>query len=391
MNLTDDLLRSALRETGGEIPSDRVPALDLATRRNESATSRRVSRPRTRWLTAAAAAVAVVAVIAVSAVLAGRDFGRPGSSDGPAAGIGPLPRYFADLETGRGCRPNCLVIHDARTGAVLATATASSRQPYGPISTAANDTTFVVATANLTAGGWGGGFLLARFDSVRHTITFRKLPIPPLSDVVYGFAVSPDGRELAVAVNDPVRQLRLYSVATGAVKVWTTTGIVDSEYGQEGLSWANDSLLAFDWGRPHDDRAEAGQQGIRLLDTSAPPGDLLAASRLAVSQDQASGYVLQGRFAMTNNGTAIASAVERWQGAVNSQYEVFSARTGRVIRTFLPSTQRGESLWWANSAGTLFVGSVPASGPDPTPLEWISGSAHTPVRGLQGGPLFVAF
>jgi hypothetical protein len=403
MNLTDELLRAGLREIGREIPARGVPALDLSAARAASSASARVRNPRSRsgWLTAVAAALAVVAVIALSALFAtAGPARRSGPESAPPSGpvstipvIGTVPRYYAVLTPIHGVEPICLVIHNAETGATVATAVPPRHFNYVALTAAADDTTFVISALNLTAKSVGGlvarpvTLFLARFDPASKTVTLHRLPIPVLSmPGVAGIALSPDGSKLAVAlaVNPasahPSGALRLYSLTTGAVKTWRTPGQVDYS-GEQGLSWGPGGDLGF-----------LTYEGIWVLNTNAPAGNLLAASKLAVSENQPRGYSLQGPFALVDNGTEVISVVERVHSAawsVISKYEVFSAKTGRVIRSFLPTSQYSESVWWANPAGTVVVGTIPEARGNPvSPLEWIRGSRHEPVKGAPAAADF---
>jgi len=387
MNLTDELLRSALDETADEIEADRVPPLRLTVGRAPSSASLHMARLRCRWLTAAAAAATVVAVIAGSTVLAARGSGRPSPSREPAAvGIGPLPRFYAVILSTP--PTSLLAIHNARTGATLATAKLAPGETNDLITAAADDTTFVIGQQR-QAGPMA--FLLARFDPARNSLTLRRLTLVQTSgDAPEFIALSPDGTQLAAAVDfgglkPRPSEIRIYSLATGAVKMWTTPA---DPAPLQGLSWASDRSLGFDF--VSSDGRRPG--GIWLLTTSAPAGDLLADSRLVVRQGQPGRITVEGTFAMINNGAAVVTIVLLAHQRVYSRFEVLSTRTGRVIRTFLPSTLTGgeEGLYWSNSTGTVLAGFAPYTGPHPNwlgPLEWISGSRHTPVK-RAGIPAF---
>jgi hypothetical protein len=215
-----------------------------------------VIRLQSRWLTAVTAAAAVLAMIAASALLAAEPSGRPAAPATPA-GIGPLPPYYAELGNCRGNAnvPRCVFIRNAWTGAVLASAGPPRRNFLDlEITAAADDTMFVIGAVSLKSSlRQPTSFFLARFDPASKTITMRALSIPSLP--ASAIALSPDGRELAVVVptyTDGLitsSALRLYSLATGAVRVWTALGIVDSAQGDQGLSWGPGGILAYYWSR----------------------------------------------------------------------------------------------------------------------------------------------
>jgi hypothetical protein len=401
MNLTDDLLRHALRETASEIPANRVPAIDLTASRAAGHSSHHVLLSRSRWLTAVAAAAAVAAVIAGSAVLAAGNFGRPRPSRVPPLTFSGQPRFYAVLGAAHGSQPSSLIIRDVRTGATLATARPPEHWSYVKVTAAANDTTFVIGAVRMQAvsSTLAGltSFFLARFDPARGRLTVRALPIPALTPT--GIALSPDGSALAVALRagsgdvSASGELRLYSLTTGAVKVWTTSGVVDQSSGEQGLSWGPHGILAFDWNRSA--TTDPADEGIWLLNTNAPAGSLMRASQLAARQAQPDGFVLQGAFSLIDNGTAVVSVAERalsTHGGVHSEYEVLSTSTGQVIRAFLPSAYYDEALWWASPAGNVLAGYLPQSSARSSgPAEWFSGAKHAPIEGLSEVPQDIAF
>jgi hypothetical protein len=385
-----DRVRAAAEATAHEVTPDGIPDWEDLANRTASGRERRVPvtrrHVRARWLAPVTAAAAVLAVAAgLAGGLSGTARPSPASS---AARIGPLPRYYALIVAVHGtCR---LVIHDARSGATLVTARLAPGQ-YDQITAAADDTTFVIGQQGRTGPM---SFLLARFDPARDTITVHKLPIAPVpaAEATNGIALSPDGTELAVTTrivdahddtNAP-GEIRLYSLATGAVKEWTTS----ADWGNLGLvSWGSDGILGFDFFTMNP--ADATRAGIRLLNTNAPAGNLLADSTLAVPQAQPAGYLVQGPIALIDNGAAVVTIAERSQHRkVVSRFEVLSTRTGRATRTFLPSRPGGAlSLVWASAAGTVLAGYFSSGS-----VEWISGARHTPVSGVPAsGFLAIAF
>ena len=102
---------------------------------------------------------------------------------------------------------------------------------------------------------------------------------------------------------------------------------------------------------------------------------------------------------LIDNGAAVVTVAGRAASPhrnIDSQFEVLSTRTGRVIRAFLPSSRSGgyEGLLWASSSGAVLAGYVPYTAPHPHPLgplEWIIASRHTPIKGVPQGFLPIAF
>jgi hypothetical protein len=116
-----------------------------------------------------------------------------------------------------------------------------------------------------------------------------RLPMTlPSGELMTGFALSPDGSKLAIAVepdnvsNDPnLQQVRVYTLATGAVQTWSADGTIGvGPDDARSLSWASDErTLAFFWAA-----AGAGAHtSMRLLDIGTGGGNLLADSRQAIS------------------------------------------------------------------------------------------------------------
>jgi hypothetical protein len=401
-------VHAAAEATAQEVTPDAIPDWqDFALRADsgrERGTRSSRSHGRSRWLAPVAAAVAVIAVIAVAAALAGGTSARPAPAGPAPAGIGPLPRYYATLRSSNLNWPYHLVVADARTGATLASAFPPRNYSDEGITAAANDTTFVVGTVRMVRTPVASDPMtlnLAQFNPARKTITMRPLPIPPLpGSMPVAIALSPDGRELAVVVHNVTDRmitsstLSVYSLATGAVRAWTAPGFVDSLGVGDGLSWGPGGILAFEWSRSSVPRPAAGG-GIRLLDTHGPGGNLLTASRAAVPGVQPDGQYLQGTLALIDHGSEVVSVVGNSPvgSGVVSEFEVFSTRTGRVLRAFLPSRRVEDALLWANPAGTVIAGSAPEPDGQAGPLEWISPTRQIPIKGLpaSGDFLGIAF
>ena len=103
-----------------------------------------------------------------------------------------------------------------------------------------------------------------------------------------GFALSPDGGRLALAVQPDnnkrdlgLTEVRVVTLATGATATWTANGTIGTGPDDaRSLSWTGDErTLAFTW-------TGAGpgiHTGIRVLDVTTGGGSLLADSREAVS------------------------------------------------------------------------------------------------------------
>jgi hypothetical protein len=154
MNVLEDKLRAALRETGEEIGPHSVPPLYLDQPGGRLRLPGHDDRSRWwGWVTPLAAAAAV-AVVVIASVAIGKAFGgrqQQGTSALPAG----LPKYYVALRFS-GHNTCCsmrqplmprthAVIVDTATGAVLATIAPPNRQDtFAGVTAAADDRTFVL-------------------------------------------------------------------------------------------------------------------------------------------------------------------------------------------------------------------------------------------------------
>jgi hypothetical protein len=295
MNLTEDRLRVALRETGEEIGPGRVPRLELPAGRERGAGHRESSRAGHRasgraggrWLPALAAAAAVIAIVATSVALAG------GPRPRPASPLAQLPAYYVALQQLPDCQCNPLVVNSPKgyisnpdravvrstmTGATLATIAVP--RPYGSflsVQAAGDDRTFILAAQQLTFVGLE--YPATRFYRLRvnpsappgHRAVLTALAIPPVPRgyAPGGIALSPDGRELAVISQrfpgPYTPTLRVSDLSKGTHRTWSlppaTVYIQLRLPGSPALSWAPDSRTL---------GVLCARAAIALLDTAAP-------------------------------------------------------------------------------------------------------------------------
>lgn len=337
----------------------------------------RVSPRRARFAPLAAAA-AVVAV-AITAVVLGNVIHRgnspagtaPAPADGkPVAQLvssGVIPPRFITITAGDA------VVRSTATGARLATIQPSV--PHGTIvavTAGADDRTFVLAEQKLPLRGGaalsidqGSFFLLhLRSDGTQETLT--KLPIAA-PDGVNGMALSADGTELAMAVRLAASsEVRVYTVATGAVRTWSATGsgfVGDGMLGPDdaaSISWAADGRhLLFSW-------MDGLNANERLLGTSLGGSSLMADSRLVLTIPGRAGRAVlcQGDMIITPDGSAVICPGLTDQTIFFREY---SAATGKVIRQ-LGTRAYGQINWfmldalWTNPSGSVIIGVIPAPG-----------------------------
>jgi hypothetical protein len=397
MIIAEDKLRVMLQETAQGIPPDGLPPLRLAGGRRRVRLRMSLHRWQGRFAPLAAA-VSVTAVVLVSLEFAGA-FGSSHAASQAAHGRGGpfsgLPPYYVLLTSPHpGSTAPQLQVADIRattTGKVAATVTAP--KPYDTFVSAAGaggGRTFVLAAARQKVTKVHGGtditdsavrLFRLRIGTGGHPLLTRlPIPLQPGGDL----AISPDGSKLAVG--DENTRIHVFDLATGAERTWTWPGRgrITSNAGGDGevLSWAaNDRTLAFQqW--------VGNSIDVRLLDTTAPVGDLQRASRLAVQwKDDAETYrfvhgkvsnVIFGFSAIiTPDGSKIVAATaseNQHPLASELMFTEFSAATGRPVavlgRWQLPGLYPGQiqDVEWASpSGGKLIVLAHTPGHPVPNP------------------------
>ena len=242
-----------------------------------------------------------------------------------------------------------------------------------------------------------------------------------------GFALSPDGSKLAIAVQpdnnkrEPnLTQVKVVTLATGATLTWTANGTIG--FGPDdarSLSWtANERTLAFDWTAS----GPGVHTGVWLLNLKTGGGSLLAHSREAVTlvnQGSAAATPVPGssvpviRPASTSSGqpvtpptcqedaiitpdgsaivcgaiTALNETVKPNGGGLQrgaeTAYFEYSAASGKVTRglghwTFGRVGALSVEVLWSNASGSVLIGVIPDSGGGRVGV--ISGNEFTPLR-----------
>jgi hypothetical protein len=313
MTATEDQARAAMRAIAGTVhdapPLQLAAARDLTRapgearagvhgsrrpgpRRAGGATRRgtRGGGRRRRWsvLAPVAAAVTIVAVAVSLAIIrnipnggvagpstATPTAGSPAASGATATGV---PEYYvARMQADT----PYLVVGNTFTGKTIATVGA----PAGAYLTAvygaaADDRTFIVTGYRNGPDAGTVWYLLRIAPGSAKPARLTPLPVPVRQSPSRA-ALSPSGTELAVALPGSPATLRVYSVATGALlRAWSTSasGELTAQKVPPGsrqftatvLRWSPDgSQLAFAW----------NASTIRVLDPSAPDGDLITSSR----------------------------------------------------------------------------------------------------------------
>jgi hypothetical protein len=410
MSTTEDRARAAMLAIAGTVYD--APPLRLPRSHAGSRARRFRWRP---WLVPLAAAAAVAAVgIALVIVRTSPDARRPPVPD---TGSGVPPYYVAlARDSASDFAPAHLIVGNTLTGARLATLAAPRGGTFAGVTGAADDRTFAVDTQPGNLGEenqlwqprtW---YLLRLSPGAAPVARLTRLPIPvtPSGTSVDGFALSPDGTRLAVALqldwlknaNAPV-QLRIYSVASGAVlRSWSAAydgslfdGPKYSGPDQNSvITWLSDNrTVAFEslWttGRSKPVNGSEGRMTarqmknvrthmtVRLLDTASPGTGLIADSRVVWSTEFATYENLStltcGRSGsnvlLTGDGKTVVCGAIRAAGQPGTPQRQwtaawleYSTATGKVVATRDVATAGGSGIsfsaldpLWSGPAGVL--------------------------------------
>jgi hypothetical protein len=337
---------------------------------------RRAAGPRRwpGWLVPVAAAAAVVGVVLASLAISSVVWRHPAGT-GPANSSGvfaKVPRYFVAIPE----MPGRAVVGATATGAVLGTI--APPKPYTMfrwVAAAGDGRAFVLgATPRLDRPVRLYRLVLGRSG---HPGRLAALPIPPETATITGLALSPDGSKLAVSLLPAHGQIgskiQVFSLATGARREWVwpgqgTIGQISLGRGVGGSnSWEADNRTLLFEVTTRTGNGWAGQ--LRLLDTAAPGGSLLASStRIPVPstevgwQHNNATHRIIGIPLITGDGTKLvapffhSSAPPKVFGFTITE---FSVRTGKPIRVLYQRRTDTEAastgVWWVNTSGTAMI------------------------------------
>jgi hypothetical protein len=465
----EDRVRAATRAAADTVAPDSVPPLRLPSERpfrsrfgsrfrsrfRSREGSRALARVWGRRLAPLAAAVAVVAV-AIATVMVGRtvDHGTGGTAaasasprpgpvrTGPAVSSyvasGAVPRYYVSIEShgNPNFSPSYAVVRSTATGSAMDTVTPAGGRTVLAVTAAANDQTFI-----LDAAPWVSSSSSANQNFEPRSFTkvslgpdgrVRSLAALPLSvptgQLMTGFALSPDGTKLAIAVQpdnnkrEPnLTEVKVITLATGATMTWTANGTIG--FGPDdarSLSWTdNERTLAFDWAA----NGPGIHTGVWLLNLDTGGGSLLADSREAVtlanqalfgatplagntmvpviqpastsSEQPVMPPTCQEDSIITPDGSAIVCGAitalnetvkpngAGLQRGAETEFFEYSAASGRVARvlghwTFGSVGALSVEVLWSNASGSVLIGVSPDSGGGRVGV--ISGNEFTPLR-----------
>jgi len=325
---------------------------------------RAIPHQRRRTAVRAGAVMSATAVLAAAITLVVSVI-RPAPGPGPAASPAGLllaakvatpPSARAAV---RGMPPFYVVaahnqpaayVRDSATGQLRGTA----RLPAGTdpkltqVTAAGDDRDFVLALFSPTRG--------TRFYALRITGTGRSAGLTPLAirplparDAVDSVALTADGTRLAVAIQSggQAGKIEVITLATGAVRTWTTTRGGNGL--PENLSWdAAGRRLAFFWAAPD------AAAGLWLLDTSTAGGGLLSGQRLlprTVGPDDVQSALISPGARTIIASVTYSGSMRVTRGTVVGGIVEVSARTRRPLRTLLAqhAAHSGRARWYITS------------------------------------------
>jgi len=326
-----------------------------------------LGRLKETWIIPLGAAAVVVALALTLVILRnpapqGPTTEQPGTAAPAVTGI---PRYYAVAHQGKISHIGQLAainltVVDVYTSKTLATVTLPATNVTVGISSAigvsaaADDRSFVVGRRDQ----WGDVdyFLVHIAPGTKQVATVTRLPIPETSPgVLLGFAVSPDGKELAVlSVRGNGTTLRIYSVTSGAtLRTWTAEGwqYQGNRGPATGVSWTADNLqVAFSTVVPTGQGPSYSSLEEMVIGEAEPSGDLAAASRVAFEAPSTCTSLL-----LTPDGGTVVCGTQVNYPASNTPvacaenapaFVAYSVATGRFLRVLYQFT--GSCVWTEN-------------------------------------------
>ena len=274
-----------------------------------------------------------------------------------------LPRFYVTTSSGPGGRGIQAVVRASASGRVTGTVRVPSALP---VEWADSGGTFVTAAADdrsFIIGVQGGQaptkigldlrlfrFAISAAGKPGHLTELA--PAPMRNETTEGIALSPDGKLLAVSLQndsspDPVGAIQVLNLATGTIRTWTAPA--RSVYIPGPPSWADGSrVIAFTWLRSTQSGLMSAPRGIRLLDTAAPGDNLVAGTVIVPRGVVAAGSIVSAL--ITPDGRDVI--VVTWRDltprasthTVVVQFAELQASTGRLVRLLRTETARYDQV-----------------------------------------------
>jgi hypothetical protein len=332
----ENRLRHELRAEAQRAQPHMLRELRLPPRRRVA-----LARP---WLAPLAAVIAVITVITGVRLVVG---GLPASPAAAAQGVMP-GFYVVTQSNGRAALP--AVVRRSANGALVMRVAAPSGEQFQQVTAASDGRTFVLSAVSGSRANRVFRFyrLHLAADGRPGPLTALPLSVRSGNDLYYvsGIALSPGGRELAVAVVGgpfftPGKQslsgavmpgrarIEVASLRTGELRTWTAAP--ETGFRLSGLSWADHGRRLAYLSDKLPGLLQPQDAGVRMhiLDTARPGQELTGSSTLVPLRT--AGAVI-GPSLITDNGSMVIA----WTGPSPLSAPVvlgeFSARTGQLLR-----------------------------------------------------------
>jgi len=371
----ENLLREELQHEAQKVQPELLRPLQVPTRRP-------TWRPHLLPFTAAAA---VIAVITAGALVAGLAAAHKPAADKPAvSGPAPagLPHFYVTTSSGPGGRGIQAVVRASASGKVTGIVPVPSALPVewadsgGTfVTAAADDRSFIIGVQGGQAPTKTGldlrlfGFAISAAGKPGHLTELA--PAPARDETTEGIALSPDGKLLAVSMmrstpGNYAPTIQVLNLATGAIRTWTVP-TRNYPYLIGPPSWADGSrVIAFTWLRSTQSGLMAAPRGIRLLDITAPGGNLLAGTLIVPNGVVAAGSLVSAL--ITPDGRDVI--VVTWRDltprasthTVVVQVAELQASTGRLVRLLRTQTARYDQVNVVTVEDSLAVLSLGSQG-----------------------------
>jgi len=371
----ENLLREELQHEAQKVQPELLRPLQVPTRRP-------TWRPHLLPFTAAAA---VIAVITAGALVAGLAAAHKPAADKPAvSGPAPagLPHFYVTTSSGPGGRGIQAVVRASASGKVTGIVPVPSALPVewadsgGTfVTAAADDRSFIIGVQGGQAPTKTGldlrlfGFAISAAGKPGHLTELA--PAPARDETTEGIALSPDGKLLAVSMmrstpGNYAPTIQVLNLATGAIRTWTVP-TRNYPYLIGPPSWADGSrVIAFTWLRSTQSGLMSAPRGIRLLDITAPGGNLLAGTLIVPNGVVAAGSLVSAL--ITPDGRDVI--VVTWRDltprasthTVVVQVAELQASTGRLVRLLRTQTARYDQVNVVTVEDSLAVLSLGSQG-----------------------------
>jgi hypothetical protein len=357
---------------------------------------RRFTRITEAWMIplGAAALVAVLALSLVTLRHAEAPSPAPAKTGTVPPAVAGIPRYYAVATEGPVSHAEMAAIKvtvgDVRTGKTIASVDLPAISEFGGVnaavgvSAAGDDRTFVVGRKD----SWGDvDYFLVRIDPrAKQVATVEHLPVPETAvGVLLGFAVSPDGKDLAVlSMRGNGTTLRIYSVKSGATLRTWTAATWQNPYTQNPqgttVSWTADNRqVAFSRVVYTSGNSSEGALEERLIGVTAPSGDLASASKVAFkAPGNCSSLVLTPDGGTVVCGTAYHPLVTGPADCAKNEpmFVAYSATTGQRLRILYQymgaCTSAEDTVLWADDSAQHVIGERQITFQD-NPLHYTDG------------------